>query len=131
MSTKGKKILIVDDDKFLLDMYSVKFTEAGFDVTLSQSALDALKKVSEGLEPDAILLDIVMPEMNGLELLQKLHTEPHAKNSALIILSNQGQPGDIDEAKRIGVDGYIVKASTIPSEVLDKVGEILKQKHHD
>lgn len=129
MNAQARKLLIVDDDKFLLDMYSVKFKEAGFEVTLCPSSTDALKKIQEGLAPDAILLDMVMPEMNGLELLAKLHQEKNAEHSAIVVLSNQGQAGDIEEAKKIGVDGYIVKASTIPSEVLDKVQDILSKKH--
>jgi CheY-like chemotaxis protein len=129
MNASVKRLMIVDDDKFLLDMYSIKFKEAGFEVTLCPSSTEALKKIEEGLMPDVILLDMVMPEMNGLELLTKLHGEKNAANASIIVLSNQGQAGDIEEAKKIGVDGYIVKASTIPSEVLDKVQDILLKKH--
>jgi DNA-binding NarL/FixJ family response regulator len=66
--------------------------------------------------------------MSGLELLEAIHREKLAPNAALVVLSNQGQKSDIDEAKKIGVDGYIVKANTIPSEVLDQVLDILKKK---
>lgn len=129
MTSPQKKILIIDDDKFLLDMYSIKFREAGFDVHLAPSSTEVIKKIEEGLTPDVILLDIVMPEMNGLELLQKLRKEPGIKDASVIILSNQGQPTDVEEAKKYNVDGYIVKANTIPSEVLDKVVEISSKKH--
>jgi CheY-like chemotaxis protein len=125
----GKKILIVDDDKFLLDMYSVKFRESGFEVTLCPSSMEALKKVQEGFSPDIILLDIVMPEMDGLELLRNLKKEEHAKNSCIIMLTNQSGTSEVEEAKKLGVDGYIVKASTIPSEVLEKVRECAAAKH--
>ena len=129
MKNGAKKILIVDDDKFLLDMYSVKFTEAGFEVDTAFGATEALEKLARGFSPSALLLDIVMPEMSGLELLGKIYNQKLAPNAAIIVLSNQGQPGDIEEAKKIGVDGYIIKASTIPSEVLDQVEDIIKRKN--
>lgn len=129
MNARGKKILIVDDDRFLLDMYGIKFKEAGFEISLSPSGSDALQKITDGLTPDVVLLDIIMPEMTGLELLERLHKEPKTKDAVIIVLSNQGQADDIEKAKKIGVDGYIVKASTIPSEVLDTVVEALSKKH--
>ncbi len=128
MTVKGKKILIVDDDKFLLDMYAVKFNEAGFETTLALSGADALKKIADGLSPDVLLLDLVMPEMSGSELLEKVHREPNAKNACIVVLSNQGQPADIEDAKKYGIDGYIVKANSIPSEVLEIVEEKLRSR---
>lgn len=122
-------MLIVDDDKFLLDMYGVKFKEAGCDVNMSVSVAEALSLVHDGLSPDVVLLDIVMPEMDGLEFLRRLHKEPNAENASFVVLSNQSQPADIENAKKIGIDGYIVKASTIPSEVLETVDGILSKKH--
>ncbi len=122
------KILIVDDDKFLLNMYSIKFQKEKFDVTVASDGLEALKKLQEGFVPDAIVLDIVMPVMDGLEFLEKIRGEDLAKDSTLLILSNQGQSSDIDKAKRLGIDGYIVKATTIPSEVVTEVQRMLANK---
>jgi CheY-like chemotaxis protein len=126
MKGSGKKILIIDDDSFLLDMYSIKFKEAGFDVVTSLDAEAALGQL-ESVKPDVMLLDVVMPHMSGLELLERLKTL-NLTRPVIIILSNQGQQSDIDKAKALGVDGYIIKASTIPSEVLDKVLEIMEAK---
>ncbi len=126
MKGSGKKILIIDDDSFLLDMYSIKFKEAGFDVVTSLDAEAALGQL-ESVKPDVMLLDVVMPHMSGLELLERLKTL-NLTRPVIIILSNQGQQSDIDKAKTLGVDGYIIKASTIPSEVLDKVLEIMEAK---
>lgn len=67
-----KKIFIIDDDNFLLDMYALKFTQKGFEVSTSLGSLGALKKLEEGFSPDIVLLDIVMPEMDGFELLEKI-----------------------------------------------------------
>mgnify|MGYP001559980258 FL=1 len=69
-----------------------------------------------------------MPGMNGIELLKKIRENKLAPNASVIILSNQSQPADIEAARKLGIDGYIVKASTIPSEVLEKVEEIMKSK---
>ncbi|MEK7505857.1 MAG: response regulator [Patescibacteria group bacterium] len=126
---KNYSILIVDDDKFLIDMYTVKFKEAGYSVTPAFGGEEAIKKLKDGCVPDCILLDVVMPGMNGLELLRKIRSEKLApEGTAVVILSNQGQPSDIEEAERVGIDGYIIKASTIPSEVLEKVEEITSGK---
>ena len=122
------KILIVDDDKFLLNMYSIKFQKEKFDVTTASDGSDALKKLEGGFVPDAIVLDIVMPIMDGLEFLEKMRGEDLAKNSTLLILSNQGQSSDIEKAKKLGIDGYIVKATTIPSEVVSEVLRMLSSK---
>lgn len=122
------KILIVDDDKFLLNMYSIKFQKEKFDVTVASDGLEALKKLQEGFVPDAIVLDIVMPVMDGLECLEKMRAENLAKDATVLILSNQGQSSDIDKAKRLGIDGYIVKATTIPSEVVTEVQRMLANK---
>ncbi len=129
MSAQEKKILIIDDDKFLLDMYAIKFKGAGFDVNISSSGLDAFDKIAKGLIPDVILLDIVMPEMSGVEVLEHLHKDPKIKSSIIIVLSNQEAPSEVSEIKKLGVDGYVVKARTIPSEVLDEVEKAIARKH--
>ncbi len=124
---KRYKILIVDDDKFLLSMYSMKFTREGMDVTAIPSPTEALEKLKTGFEPDILILDVVMPEMDGIELLAKIREENLAKSSVVVILSNQGQPSDIDRAKAYGINGYIVKATTIPSEVLREIVRIAEE----
>jgi two-component system response regulator MtrA len=124
MEKKQLSILFVDDDKFLLDMYSVKFSNNGFDVHTLQNSEDALKLLRDGSEPDIILLDVVMPGMNGIDLLSTIRTEKLAKNSVIIMLTNQGLTDDVAKAKQLDVDGYIIKATTIPSEVLAEVQKI-------
>jgi CheY-like chemotaxis protein len=128
MADAPKKLLLVDDDKFLLDMYTVKFKEANFEITPAFSGEEALDKLKAGLDPDLILFDLIMPGLNGIEFIEEVIKNKLATHSALVVLSNQGQKSDIEEAKRLGIDGYIVKANTIPSEVLDQVREILKRK---
>lgn len=123
------RIYITDDDRFLCDLYAVKFKKAGHDVSVfggGQELLAALRK--EGAEtPDAILLDIVMPGVTGLEALEAIRKEHLANEAKIIILSNQGQDSDIEKAKNLSADGYIIKASAIPSEVFDETMRILKE----
>ncbi len=124
---KKFKIMIVDDDKFILSMYTMKFTKEGMDVISVPRPTEALEKLRGGIKPDILLLDVIMPEMDGIELLAKIREENLAEGSVVIILSNQGQPSDIDRAKAFGINGYIVKATTIPSEVLRQISEIAKE----
>lgn len=129
-STSDKKysVLIVDDDKFLLDMYSMKFSERGFDVDVAFGSVEALEKLKGGAKPDIMLLDIVMPTMDGFEFLAEVKKSNLAEGAVVIILSNLGQQEDVDKGAQLGADGYIVKASSTPTEVVDKVLEITKKK---
>jgi chemosensory pili system protein ChpA (sensor histidine kinase/response regulator)/putative two-component system response regulator len=122
---KKFKVLIIDDDKFLLDMYSLKFQQNGFDVEVGIGGEDALTKLRDGLKPDIIMLDIVMPGVDGFEFLKILKKEKLGGNPVVVILSNQGQDEEIKKAKELGADDYIVKASAIPSEVLEQIKKVL------
>lgn len=122
---KKYKILIIDDDEFLLDMYSVKFRELGFEVEVAFSGVEALEKIKGGFQPDAALVDIIMPTMDGFEFIRQARNEKLLKNSKVIILTNLGQKEDIDKGKDLDVDDYIVKAYFTPSDVIKKVQSIL------
>lgn len=113
------RVYLVDDDRFLLDLYAVKFRNAGHDVNVFGSGEDLLAALRKNdPAPDAILLDLIMPGVGGFEALETMRKENLAKGSKVIILSNQGQDSDIERAKQLAADGYIIKASAIPSEVL-------------
>jgi len=120
-----KTVLIVDDDKFLLEMYSVKFREDGFTVETGGGGKEGLEKLREGLKPDIIMLDIVMPGIDGFAFLETLKKEKLAESSRVVVLSNQGQDEEIQKARDLGAAHYIVKASAIPSEVLDQVKKVM------
>lgn len=124
----NKKILLVDDDKFLLDMYAIKFSKSGYEVKTADSTDAGLKLVRDGYVPDVMLVDIVMPGMDGLELVSAIRREKNLPNTVVVMLTNQGSSDDISRAKKLGVDGYIVKATTIPSEVLAEVERIRNSK---
>lgn len=121
-------IYLVDDDRFLLDLYAVKFKNAGHEVTLfsgGEELLAALRK--EGaVSPDVIVLDVIMPGMTGFETLETLRKENLAKSAKIIFLSNQGQGSDVEKAKQFAADGYIIKASAIPSEVFTETMRIIE-----
>lgn len=121
------RVYLVDDDRFLLDLYAVKFRDAGHDVSVfsgGEDLLAALRKADA--PPDALLLDLIMPGMSGFEALEAIRKERLAQGAKIIILSNQGQDSDIEKAKQLSVDGYIVKASAIPSEVFAETIRIIE-----
>lgn len=118
------KILIVDDDVFLLDMYSLKFKEAGFQIEVAENGEDAIKKTKE-VNPSAILLDIVMPKLDGLETLRQIKKDKIAEGAKIVLLTNLGQKEDIEKGLKLGADDYIVKAHFTPTEVLNKVKALL------
>lgn len=126
MVTNPKKILIVDDDKFLIDMYSIKFTESGYDVVAAFGAKEATEKIDQGFVPDICLVDIIMPGTDGFQLVSDLKKKDQLKNTIIIFLTNLGQQDDIDKGLSLGADGYIVKASATPSEVVSKVADIVR-----
>ena len=123
-----KKILLVDDDKFLLDMYAIKFSKSGYEVKTADSTDGAFQLIKGGYAPDIILTDVVMPGMDGLEMISKIQSEKLAPKAALIMLTNQGSSDDVGRARQLNVDGYIVKATTVPSDVLKSVENILITK---
>lgn len=120
-----KKILIVDDDSFLLEMYTTKFKEKGFEVSQSSGSVDALNLLRNGETPDAMLMDIVVPSIDGFELLATIKKEQLSPKTKFILLSNLGQATDVKRGKELGAHGYIIKASATPSEVVERVNIIL------
>lgn len=120
------KILLVDDDAFLRDMYATKFSENGHEVDTAGSTPDAIRKVDSG-NFDVMLLDMIMPGMGGVELMEAINEQFPDKKMKYIVLSNQGQESDIEDAKRAGALGYIVKAEMIPSDVVKKVEDLMSK----
>lgn len=128
MTDEKQCIMLVDDDKFLLDMYSLKFSQAGYTVHPCFSAKEALDKLRAGDAPSVLLFDITMPGEDGFALLQKIHDEKLAPATKLIALTNQGSDADKKRAKDFGVARYVIKATMIPSEVVAMVKEELEKK---
>ncbi|PIR57881.1 MAG: response regulator [Parcubacteria group bacterium CG10_big_fil_rev_8_21_14_0_10_38_31] len=128
MAEKQPSVFIVDDDEFILDVYSVKFREKGYKVEIAMSGLEALDKIKQGFSPDIMLLDIVMPKMDGFELLKRIRDEKLLSGSLIVILTNLGQKEDVQKGLDLKVDDYVVKAYFTPSEIAKKVEDLLSKK---
>jgi DNA-binding response OmpR family regulator len=127
MADEQVKILLVDDDEFLLDMYSLKFKEANFNIDIASSGQVALDKIRETTY-DVILLDIVMPALDGFEVLAAVKKENLMRNSIIIVLSNLGQKEDIERGMQLGARDYVIKAHFTPREVVEKVKKHLAER---
>lgn len=121
-------VLLVDDDKFLLDMYSLKFSQAGFTVQPCFSVNEALTTLRGGYDPAVVLFDVTMPGEDGFMLVQKIKEEKLASHARLIALTNQGSDADKKRAEELGINRYVIKASMIPSEVVTMVKEEMGKK---
>lgn len=119
------RILLVEDDPFLLDMYSTKFKEAGFDVVIAQDGEMGLVRAKE-IIPELILLDVVLPKKDGFEVLKVLKSSSETVGIPVIMLTNLGLDSDVKRGLELGAQNYIIKAHFTPTEVVAKVKEILK-----
>jgi CheY-like chemotaxis protein len=123
---KSKKIvMIVEDDAFVRDIYETKLKEEGITTISAEDGGKALKKLEEEVAPDLILLDILMPYMDGLALLKAIKKNPTLKNIPVILLTNLSQKEEIQEGFDLGAKDYIVKSHFTPSEVMEKVKKYL------
>ena len=118
------KVLLAEDDNTLLEMYNLKFKESGLDILTAQDGVAALELAKKEL-PNLILLDIMMPKMDGFAVLTELKADAKTKDIAVLMLSNLGQKSDIEKGQQLGATDYIVKASMTPSQVLEKIKTIL------
>ncbi|OGI17814.1 MAG: hypothetical protein A3J63_03385 [Candidatus Moranbacteria bacterium RIFCSPHIGHO2_02_FULL_40_12b] len=120
----GKKILLVEDDVFVSDVYQTKLKQEGFEVISAENGSEAMKKL-ETVVPDIILLDIIMPYMDGKEVLARLKESEKWKNIPVIILTNLSQRDDVEEILQKGADDYLIKSHFTPSEVVEKIKAVL------
>jgi len=123
--SSGKKILIMEDDKFLSEMYSTKLKEAGFEIIAADDGEEGLRLIKEKM-PDLVLLDIVLPRMDGFEVLQNLKKDKSLKDILVVALTNLGQKEEVEKGISLGADDYIIKAHFTPTEVVAKVKKMLK-----
>lgn len=115
-----KSVLVVEDDHFLSDIYKRQLEGKGCQVVVASNGTDALKALRD-FTPDVILLDLIMPGMNGFEFLEALRSEVDHKKSRVIVLSNLGQESDKERCKALGVKEYLVKTEVSVDQILSKV----------
>jgi DNA-binding response OmpR family regulator len=121
------KILIIEDDRYISKMYQLKLSLDGFDVQIADNGRIGVDKVRE-FKPDIILTDILMPEMDGFEVIKIVKGDPETKDIPILIMSNLGQEDHIQKGLDLGAMGYIVKSQYTPSKVVEKIKEILAGK---
>lgn len=132
-----KKILLIEDDPFLIDIYNTKLKEEGFTVDIATDGQKGLRKIKEE-KFDLVLLDIVLPQIDGWEILRKVKSQnyipsrhPPAKagpslNVKIIVLSNLNQKAEVEKGLEMGATKYLIKAQYTPSEVVEEIKNILK-----
>jgi DNA-binding response OmpR family regulator len=121
-----KRILLVEDEEMLSNMYQVKFQNDGFILIKANNGEEGLQ-MADKEKPDFILLDVIMPKMDGFTVLKKLKENPNTKNIPVLLLTNLGQDEDVKKGNELGAVGYLVKANITPSEVVAKVKTFLPQ----
>ncbi len=123
----SKKILIVEDEEFLAEMYQMKFESEGYDITIASDGPECLEKV-ETEKFDLILLDLVMPGMDGFQVLEKLRENAETMKTKVYILSNLGQEEEVARAFDKGADGFLIKANLTPAQLMEDVKKIFAGK---
>jgi len=121
------KILLVEDSKVIQQMYKNKLTIEQFNVITADNGIEAIKILSQE-KPDIILLDLMMPIMDGYKVLQIIKTDPRLSNIPVLVFSAKGQPEEVEKSLNLGAAGYIVKATTKPKEVVEQIRKVLTQK---
>ncbi len=121
------KILLVEDDKMLADMYITKFSKEGLQVIRAEDGAKGLE-IAKQEKPDLILLDIIMPKLDGFAVLRELKKENDMANTHILLLTNLGQSEDVEKGRQLGADDYFIKANHTPAEIVEKVKYILTKK---
>lgn len=120
-----QKILLIEDDRLIREIYTFTLQKAGYSVVAGVDGEQGVSLAKENFDAKLILLDVIMPKMNGVEVLQQLKADPTTQNIQVILLSNFTDEKIIDEAMKLGAYGYLVKAQVSPTQLVDKVKEIL------
>lgn len=119
-----KKILIIEDEEIILDLLSKKISQHGFEVKTARNGQEGLDLMLSD-KPDLVLTDIVMPEKDGFTVIEEMKQTEALKNIPVIIISNSGQPVELDRAKSLGVSDWVIKTEFDPNEILEKIRKFL------
>jgi DNA-binding response OmpR family regulator len=118
------KIVLVEDDTFLAGIYASKFEAAGFNVSLATDGEAGLETIEKEM-PDVVLLDIILPKMDGFEVLEKVKSNPKTKDIPVILLTNLGQREDVEKGLKLGAADYLIKAHFMPQETIERVKKVM------
>jgi len=121
----AKKILIIEDDKFLRELIGQKLLKEGYDIVEAVDGEKGIKSIKEE-KPDLVLLDLILPGMDGFEVLTKIKEDAGVAQIPVIILSNLGQKDDIEKGLKMGAKDYLIKAHFTPGEIIDKIKVVLE-----
>ena len=115
-----KTILIIEDDKFLRELIAQKLTKEGYNISEAIDGEEGIKKI-ESEKPDLVLLDLILPGIDGFEVLSKMKENPNLSSIPVIILSNLGQKEDVEKGLKMGAVDYLIKAHFTPGEIIEKI----------
>ncbi len=116
----AKKVLLIEDEELMVNLLEKKLAQAGYNVFVARNGEEGLKIMRE-TKPDLILLDIIMPKMGGFEVMEEMNKDDNLKGIPVIIVSNSGQPVELDKAERLGARDWLIKTEFDPGEVIEKV----------
>lgn len=124
MDAAKRKVLIVDDDAFLSGIYATKLELEGFAVASARDGEEGVKMAVKE-KPDLILMDVLMPKLDGFEALKRVKADPETKAIPVIMLTNLGQKEDVEKGMQEGAADYLIKAHFVPAEAVDKIKKVL------
>ncbi len=122
---KLKHVLIVEDDRFIAEVYTTKLVSEGFDVVVAEDGTEALQKIEKKL-PNLVLLDLLMPKMNGIEVLEKINKDSRFGSIRVVVLTNASEKDYISQAMKLGASDYLIKSNFTPDEVVERIKDKLK-----
>jgi DNA-binding response OmpR family regulator len=125
MATKKPIVALVEDDPLIAEMYTTKFTKEGYDIRHAADGFAGLEMVKKE-KPDIILLDIIMPKLDGFQVLQELRKIAEFKETPVVMLTNLGQEEDVQKGRQYGATDYFIKTNFTPAAIVDKVKNLLK-----
>ncbi len=122
-----KKILLIEDDPFLSSLLKNRFAKEGLDVMYASDGQEAIRILNDS-QPDIILLDLILPKKSGFEVMETIRQDPQLRNAPIIIISNLGQPEDMQKGQELGAVEYFVKAKTSIDDLVKNVLNFLEKK---
>ena len=122
-----KKILVVEDDRFLRELITQKLLREGYEVNEAVDGEEGVEKTKE-IKPDVILMDLILPGIDGFEAISKIKENSELENIPIVILSNLGQRDDVERGLKLGAVDFLIKAHFTPGEIIEKIEKVLGEK---